>query len=155
MACSLKQDIFLLRLLHRCNYIFFLTGRVLYPKSSGGISSKRQNGAFLSSTKRFSKPRDVVAKNPDRNNPGPGKYDLQTNGVVQGGSLLRKESRFKDQKSDVPGPGAYEVRLLFIDNTETYCRKLMFHWCSFRKMFTDLIECSNADLAVTNALSVS
>eukprot|EP00112_Aurelia_sp_Birch-Aquarium-sp1_P015345 Seg3394.2 transcript_id=Seg3394.2/GoldUCD/mRNA.D3Y31 product="Sperm-tail PG-rich repeat-containing protein 2" protein_id=Seg3394.2/GoldUCD/D3Y31 len=84
-------------------------GRVLYPKSNGGISSSRQNGAFLSSTKRFSKPRDVVVKNPDRNNPGPGKYDLKPNATAPGGSLVRKESRFKDQKSDVPGPGAYEL----------------------------------------------
>ncbi len=82
----------------------------MYPASQTENSSVRKNGAFLSSTKRFSKPRDVIIKQTSRHNPGPGKYEVK-GGTVPGGTLVCKESRFKDgRKDEIPGPGAYEVR---------------------------------------------
>ena len=86
------------------------SGRVLYATCRAENPSTRAKGAFLSSTKRFSKPRDVMIKSTDRYNPGPGKYEIKSS-TAPGGSLVSKERRFKSKRSDIPGPGAYEVSL--------------------------------------------
>eukprot|EP00794_Sanderia_malayensis_P012955 gene12955-14285_t len=83
-------------------------GRVLYPTNNPEFGSARKNGAFLSSTKRFSKPRDIIINQTNRHNPGPGKYDLKVSSAP-GGMLVSKEGRFKPLKNDLPGPGAYEL----------------------------------------------
>ena len=72
-------------------------------------------GAFLSSTKRFSKPGDIPGKNTDRSNPGPGEYTFSSS-VAPGGTFVNKETRFKEKRGhEVPGPGSYEVSELFVN----------------------------------------
>ena len=51
------------------NVLDFL-GKVLYQEKSPKGSKNKINGGFLSSTKRFSQPRDVMVKKTDTNNPG-------------------------------------------------------------------------------------
>jgi len=82
-------------------------GRVLYNESL--VKKNRKiNGGFLSSTKRFSQPRDVIVRKTETENPGPGHYAVK-NPVLPGGNLVTKEERFKTLKSDVPGPGTYQL----------------------------------------------
>lgn len=69
---------------------------------------KRINGGFLSSTKRFSQPRDVIVKKTDMQNPGPGSYDIRMP-EIPGGKLVTGEERFRPFKCDVPGPGTYQL----------------------------------------------
>lgn len=84
-------------------------GRVLYPSCRFENPSSKKKGGFLSSTKRFSKPRDVTVRAADRTNPGPGKYEIKSSSAP-GGNLVRKEPRFKELNNEnVPGPGSYEL----------------------------------------------
>jgi len=84
-------------------------GRVLYPSCSSQKHSSKTIGGFLSSTKRFSKPRDISVKVADGEVPGPGEYSFKSS-VVPGGSFVTRETRFKNVKGDeVPGPGSYEM----------------------------------------------
>merc|ERR1712141_559760 len=69
----------------------------------------KAKGAFLSSTKRFSKPSDISVKNADQDNPGPGEYTVKSS-LAPGGVFANKEKRFKNAKEDeVPGPGSYDL----------------------------------------------
>ena len=99
----------------------YLSGRVLYPSCSSQKHSSKTIGGFLSSTKRFSKPRDISVKVADGEVPGPGEYNFKSS-VVPGGSFVTRETRFKNVKGDeVPGPGSYEVSdyiFLFIINLQ-------------------------------------
>ena len=91
----------------------YLSGRVLYPSCSSHKHSSKTIGGFLSSTKRFSKPRDISVKIADGEVPGPGEYSFKAS-VVPGGTFVTKETRFKDTTGDeVPGPGSYEVSHVF------------------------------------------
>jgi len=84
-------------------------GKVLYGDTHKFSESKKKiNGGFLSSTKRFSQPRDGLHRKPDLDIPGPGSYDVKAPDVP-GGNLVTKESRFKQSISDVPGPGTYQL----------------------------------------------
>ena len=90
----------------------FSIGKVLYPSNQSESASRRKNAGFLSTTKRFSKPRDFMTKKTDLGNPGPGKYESKTT-TAPGGTIVSKDTRFRQMKSEVPGPGAYEVSLDF------------------------------------------
>lgn len=70
--------------------------------------AKNINGGFLSSTKRFSQPRDIIVKKADISNPGPGNYDIKKP-QIPGGYMVSREDRFKGVKSDIPGPGTYQL----------------------------------------------
>lgn len=84
-------------------------GKVLYGDTHKITESKKKiNGGFLSSTKRFSQPRDVRHKKADLELPGPGHYDIKEPDVP-GGNLVTKESRFKQYDNNVPGPGSYQL----------------------------------------------
>ena len=90
-------------------FIPWFSGRVLYPSCSSQKAPSKTKGAFLSSTKRFSKPSDIPVKKADQDNPGPGEYTLKSS-MAPGGMFANKEKRFKNGKEDeVPGPGTYDV----------------------------------------------
>ena len=72
------------------------------------VPGKTLDGGFLSSTKRFSQPRDIVIRKPDESTPGPGNYNIKPP-VTPGVSLQTKVGRFKDVENDVPGPGTYQL----------------------------------------------
>ena len=43
---------------------------------------------------------------------GPGTYKPKAGSREQGGLMVTKDRRFKDLKSEIPGPGTYEVTYL-------------------------------------------
>ena len=51
---------------------------------------------------------------------GPGHYDVKKP-TVPGGNLVTREERFKTLKSDVPGPGTYQVGLVFNTTIKICC----------------------------------
>jgi hypothetical protein len=82
----------------------------LYPYSQKKNRNSQKRGAFLSSSTRF---KDSIA-DPGRRGktPGPGEYDMPSTQTRQGGLMVTKDIRFRPQKSEVPGPGNYEVRCI-------------------------------------------
>ena len=91
----------------RSNHDYLATlGRVLYPHSQKKNRNSQKRGAFLSSTTRF---KDSIDPTKRGKTPGPGEYDIPSTQTQQGGLMVTKDIRFKPQKSDVPGPGNYEV----------------------------------------------
>lgn len=70
-------------------------------------AASRKHGSFLSAASRFAQPRDVVVANADLDNPGPGTYD-SLGKERRGNMMTTRDNRFRDKKSDTPGPGAYE-----------------------------------------------
>jgi len=83
-------------------------GKTLALLEKRETKGKKINGGFLSSTKRFSQPRDIIVKKTDIQNPGPGNYDVKKPDIP-GGYLVTREERFKPLKSDIPGPGTYQL----------------------------------------------
>lgn len=82
------------------------------PRTEGG---KRKKGSFLSSTKRFVPPRDVIIEKPEGANPGPGTYETDV-GKAKTGLMVSRDSRFRESiKNENPGPGAYELSPLLQD----------------------------------------
>ncbi|XP_071505426.1 sperm-tail PG-rich repeat-containing protein 2-like [Diadema antillarum] len=83
------------------------------PRSHVG---RRKKGSFLSSTRRFAPPRDVVIEKPMEANPGPGTYDPAAKDAVKLSLLVGKDRRFRElRKNENPGPGAYELSPLLQD----------------------------------------
>lgn len=72
------------------------------------IPGKPIDGGFLSSTKRFSQPRDIVVKKVDHSIPGPGEYNVKPSDG-QSISIVTNVDRFKGKENDVPGPGSYQL----------------------------------------------
>jgi len=83
-------------------------GKTLTLVEKPNRKGKKINGGFLSSTKRFSQPRDIIVKKTDSSNPGPGSYQLNFPDIPIG-KLVTKEERFKPVKCDNPGPGTYQL----------------------------------------------
>ena len=83
-------------------------GRVLYNDFQ---SNSKKHAGFLSSTKRFSQPRDIILHKTSLANPGPGEYNVK-NPEIPGGNLVTRERRFKAIKNEVPGPGNYDLHPL-------------------------------------------
>uniref|UniRef100_A0A8W8IEC1 Sperm-tail PG-rich repeat-containing protein 2 n=1 Tax=Magallana gigas TaxID=29159 RepID=A0A8W8IEC1_MAGGI len=77
--------------------------------------AKRKHGSFLSAASRFAPPRDVINHNNDPDLPGPGAYDSKEGLARKGGLMVTKDKRFKDLKSEGPGPGSYEFSPLVQD----------------------------------------
>ncbi|KAH3873776.1 hypothetical protein DPMN_037014, partial [Dreissena polymorpha] len=69
--------------------------------------ASRKHGSFMSAASRFAPPRDVVLQASDIDNPGPGTYNPAVHDR-HGNMIVTKDKRFREFKSDVPGPGAYE-----------------------------------------------
>ncbi|EDO38402.1 predicted protein [Nematostella vectensis] len=80
-------------------------GRVMYPYAQSKNRNTKRTGAFNSTASRFSDKRRVPMEETD---PGPGHYDAVSSGKP-GGLMVTRDTRFKPLKSDVPGPGAYEL----------------------------------------------
>lgn len=70
--------------------------------------ASRKQGSFLTAASRFAPSRDIVVAKPDLENPGPGAYNTRDTISKKGGLMVTKDKRFRDQKSEGPGPGAYE-----------------------------------------------
>ena len=112
-------------------------GRVLYSHSQKRNRNSKKKGGFLSSSSRFKErngetqrgttPGNILRSlNDDRTccgfstqiifltfcytYVGPGQYEAPVYQPKQGGLMVTKDARFKTQKSNVPGPGNYEVR---------------------------------------------
>ncbi|XP_046845366.1 sperm-tail PG-rich repeat-containing protein 2-like [Xenia sp. Carnegie-2017] len=81
-------------------------GRVLYPGSQKTSRNSKKKGGFLSSTSRF---KNGIHTTYSALSPGPGKYDVPTTQTKQGGLMVTKDTRFKFKKSEVPGPGKYQL----------------------------------------------
>lgn len=77
--------------------------------------AKRKHGSFLSAASRFAPPRDVINHNNDPDLPGPGAYESKEGLARKGGLMVTKDKRFKDLKSEGPGPGSYEFSPLVQD----------------------------------------
>ncbi|XP_070544297.1 sperm-tail PG-rich repeat-containing protein 2-like [Ptychodera flava] len=82
------------------------------PRTQEG---KKKAGAFLSSASRFVPPRDVIIEETDPSNPGPGTYDPSVKDPVKLGLMVTRDQRFRGNKNEVPGPGAYELSPLMQD----------------------------------------
>lgn len=77
--------------------------------------ASRKQGSFLTAASRFAPARDVVVAQPDLENPGPGAYNAKDTISKKGGLMVTKDKRFKELKSDGPGPGAYEFSPIIQD----------------------------------------
>ncbi|XP_041485229.1 sperm-tail PG-rich repeat-containing protein 2-like [Lytechinus variegatus] len=83
------------------------------PRTHAG---KRKKGSFLSSTRRFAPPRDVIIEKPEPANPGPGTYNPAAKDTVKLSLLVGKDDRFREfRKNENPGPGTYELSPLLQD----------------------------------------
>ncbi|KAK3699095.1 hypothetical protein QZH41_008892, partial [Actinostola sp. cb2023] len=80
-------------------------GKVLYPYAQKTNRNVKKAGAFLSTATRFIGSKKILDDEPE---PGPGHYEVPGRGAV-GGLMVTRDSRFKNQKNEVPGPGAYEL----------------------------------------------
>ncbi|XP_012937839.1 sperm-tail PG-rich repeat-containing protein 2 [Aplysia californica] len=86
---------------------------VAKPRSE---AANRKHGSFMSAASRFAPPRDVVVHKPDLENPGPGTYDTPREALgPKGGLMVTRDKRFRHEKEDFPGPGAYELSPLIQD----------------------------------------
>lgn len=72
------------------------------------VPGKPISGGFLSSTKRFSQPRDVIIKKIDTSTPGPGNYEIKAPDTPSV-SMRTDIDRFKVTDYEVPGPGTYKL----------------------------------------------
>eukprot|EP00800_Vazella_pourtalesii_P008640 TRINITY_DN22405_c0_g1_i1.p1 TRINITY_DN22405_c0_g1~~TRINITY_DN22405_c0_g1_i1.p1 ORF type:complete len:620 (-),score=132.17 TRINITY_DN22405_c0_g1_i1:61-1920(-) len=75
------------------------------------------SGPFLTTSKRFLKPKDPLPETTDPDNPGPGMYETTEPDLLSksgkkankaSGLIVTRSKRFADIKSDVPGPGSYQ-----------------------------------------------
>ncbi|XP_071953727.1 sperm-tail PG-rich repeat-containing protein 2-like [Antedon mediterranea] len=92
------------------------TQKKVEPAPPRSVVGKRKKGSFLSSSSRFSQPRDIIIEKPESANPGPGTYRPEDNrSSIKLGLMVNKDTRFKELKNDNPGPGSYEMSPLIQD----------------------------------------
>ncbi|XP_059161762.1 sperm-tail PG-rich repeat-containing protein 2-like [Physella acuta] len=79
-------------------------------------AAQRKQTSFLSAATRFAPPRDVIVRQPDKENPGPASYNTDRETLNKKAALINtRDKRFRDDKEDFPGPGAYELSPLIQD----------------------------------------